>query len=796
MWTSLPSLLLRYGGAVVAVALAVWVRLLLDPQLGDHQLFGTFFVAVTLTAYLGGLGPALLAIVLGVLAADYYLLPPRGTIDFEHPEFFIDVILFAFVGVLTAVLSQALRVAHQRAEAEARALREQREWLAVTLSSIADGVITTDTAGCITFINPVAQALTGWSSQEAVGLPLRTVFRLLSEHDRKPVEGAFTRVNQKGLAVGYNLLVARNGREIPVADSVAAIRNERGSAGGVVLVFRDITERKRSEQTFRFLANASAALAALGDTERTLERVAQQAMPFFTDWCVVDMVEDDGSLRRAVMAHGEQKQVESAQALAQRDPNNAPAPICAGRVLRTREAVLLTEVTEAALREAARDEDQFRALREFGLRSCLAVPIKVRGQIVAVLSFATAESGRRFGPPDLLVAEDLANRASIALENALLYREAREADRRKDEFLAMLAHELRNPLAPLRNGLELLRSPGAEKEAARRAGELMHRQLQHLVRLVDDLLDVSRIMRGKIQLRKETTDLAAVVSRAVETALPLLDAQGHELTVALPDQPLHLSGDVVRLTQIVANLLTNAAKYTDRAGRVWLTAQRQGDEVVIRVRDTGIGIAADILPRIFEPFTQSDRAMTRAQGGLGIGLSLALRLAELHGGTVAGHSEGLGQGSEFVVRLPALPAGGAVEASPATPVEVPAPPSSSRRVLVVDDNVDGAESLAMILKVWGHTVRLSHDGPAALEEARRFQPEVVLMDIGLPGMSGLEVARQLRQQPEFAQTLLVAMTGYSQEADRRRSKTAGFDHHFVKPVELESLQVIVAGALP
>ncbi len=280
------------------------------------------------------------------------------------------------------------------------------------------------------------------------------------------------------------------------------------------------------------------------------------------------------------------------------------------------------------------------------------MPLVVSGNPLGVLTFATAESGRTYTDADLALANDLANRAGVAIENFRLYQALRDADRRKDEFLATLAHELRNPLAPIRNALQILKMPRVDAATVERSRDMMERQVHHLVRLVDDLLDVSRVMRGKIELRKERVELATVVARAVETVQPLVDAQGHELSVRLPTESLLLDADPVRLAQVVGNLLTNAAKYTEPNGRIWLTAEREGDEAVLRVRDNGIGIAPDMLPHIFELFVQVDHASTKAQGGLGIGLTLVKNLVEMHNGTVEARSDGLGQGSEFVVRLP------------------------------------------------------------------------------------------------------------------------------------------------
>ena len=373
----------------------------------------------------------------------------------------------------------------------------------------------------------------------------------------------------------------------------------------------------------------------------------------------------------------------------------------------------------------------------------------------------------------------------------------RQADRRKDEFLAMLAHELRNPLAPLRNGLHLLRLTGDDRAQAEKVLGMMGRQVEHLVRLVDDLLDVSRIMRGMVELRRQPLDLATVIGRAVETVQPFLAAQGHELSVELPPEPVALEGDAVRLAQVFANLLNNAVKYTEPGGHIALSAARAGGEVLVSVRDTGIGIAPEILPHVFDLFVQADRSHTRSHSGLGIGLTLVRRLVEMHGGSVTAASAGPGKGSEFVVHLPVTVAGELRVPSPPSrdrPDEPGGSPTATRgkRILVVDDNKDAATSLALLLRLGGHSVQVAHDGPEALEAVRSAAPEVVLLDIGMPGMDGYEVARRLRQTPGLEGVLLVALTGWGQEHDRRRSKEAGFDHHLTKPADPQALRDLFA----
>lgn len=373
------------------------------------------------------------------------------------------------------------------------------------------------------------------------------------------------------------------------------------------------------------------------------------------------------------------------------------------------------------------------------------------------------------------------------------------ADRQKNEFLAMLAHELRNPLAPISNGLQLLKLPGLDDDTLKQTTALMERQLFHLVRLVDDLLDVSRIVTGKMTFHREPTELSGIIARAIEETQPAIDARGHELMLSLPARPIIVDADAVRLAQVVSNLIVNAAKYTDTPSRIWLTVEKQTgerragegpiDEAVIRVKDSGVGIDPEMLPRIFSLFMQADNSLARSQGGLGIGLTVVKRIVEMHGGTVTALSEGLGRGSEFIVRIPV-----SVVGAPPKLVTLGAPPKSTtkRRILVVDDNVDAATTIASLLKAWGHDVQSVFNGTAALEAARSFRPEIILLDIGLPGISGYEVARQLRSEPALSGAVIAALTGYGQESDRNQSLEAGFDYHLTKPPDPKLLETLLA----
>jgi PAS domain S-box-containing protein len=561
----------------------------------------------------------------------------------------------------------------------------------------------------------------------------------------------------------------------------------------VCAIATDISDRKRAQEASRYLAEASASLASVVDYESTLQKVANLAVPYFADWSAVDVANDDGTLRRLAVAHNDPDKIRFVHELMREYPPDPHAPSGSLAVFRTGKPEIFHEITDELLAQAAKDERHLTLIRSLGLKSYICVPLVVSGKPLGVLTFATAESGRKYSDTDLALALDLANRAAVAIENTQLYQALREADRRKDEFLATLAHELRNPLAPIRNSLQILKMSRLDAATVERSREMMERQVHHLVRLVDDLLDVSRVMRGKIELRKERVDLATVVARGVETVQPLIDAQRHELIVNLMPGSLPLDADPVRLAQVVGNLLTNAAKYTEANGRIWLTAQKDKNEAVLRVRDTGIGIAPDMLPHIFELFMQVDHAATRSQGGLGIGLTLVKSLVEMHRGSIEAHSEGLGRGSEFVVRLP-LVNEERQETDENEKRELPQIParSSGHRLMVVDDNRDAADSLALLLRLQGHEVRVANDGAAALEMVKVYQPEIVFLDIGMPGMDGYEVARRLRRTPGLENTILAALTGWGQQDDRRRTAEAGFDHHLVKPPESKAVDSLLA----
>jgi PAS domain S-box-containing protein len=630
-----------------------------------------------------------------------------------------------------------------------------------------------------------------WTSRQPAWIPdvvKDTNFPRAPIADREGLHGAFG----IPVTVGAEFLGAVEFFSREIREPDADLLEMMGTIGGQIGQY---IERQSAEARLRvaeadahFLADASAALASVVDYESTLQKVARLAVPFFADWCAIDMLDEDNSLRRLAVAHVDPAKVDLARNMQRRFPPDPASPQGVWNIIRTGESELIAEISDELLESSVKDAELLAVLRELGLKSYIGVPLSVRGKVLGVLTFIAAESGRLYDANDLAVAEDLAHRAAVAIENSKLYHALREADRRKDEFLALLGHELRNPLAPISNALHVMKLPQADDAMRHHAREVLERQVENMVRLVDDLLDVSRIMRGKVELRREPVELANIVARAVETVQPVIDAEGHRLEMSLSPEPLWVYGDLLRLSQVVANLLNNAAKYTDKGGTITLTTAREGGQAVVRVRDTGIGLTPDLLPRIFDMFFQAARRTKEAQGGLGIGLSLVRGLVESHGGSVEAHSAGPGMGSEFVVRLP-IDRG---EGSAHRQRQRPADRLVARRVLVVDDNTDAADSLAMLLRLLGQNVLIAYDGQTALQQAEANPPAIAFVDLGMPRMDGYELARLFRAHSALKGVVLVALTGWGQPEDRQRTKETGFDHHLVKPVEAETLRQLLS----
>jgi len=631
------------------------------------------------------------------------------------------------------------------------ALYSQPDWCRVTLNCIGDAVITSDTKGRVTFLNVAAESLTGWSSDEAAGFPLETVFRVIDEENRQPpVELNTVNALRDGVVVrlaDQSLLIAKDGAERAIDDSAAPIRNDQGEVTGVVLVFRDITERRRAE----------AAIKASESRYRRLFETARDGI------LILDI-----STGKIIDAN----------------------PFICELLGYGHDELLSKELWQIGLfKDIEASRAAFQKLRDMGYVRYENLPLETKNGRQVDVEFVSniyEVNQRQVAQCNI---RDITDRSRLERQMQEQAEELMGLHRRKDEFLAMLSHELRNPLAPILNAMQLLRMRGDDSLVKQQARAIIERQVSHLVRLVDDLLEVSRITTGKVHVRPKRMDLRGVIENAIETVRSLIDSRGHEVFVSLPPEPIWLHADPTRLEQVVVNLLNNAAKFTDEEGQIWLSILQEGDAAVLRLRDTGVGIAPDMLQGIFELFTQAGRSLERSQGGLGIGLWLVQRIVEMHRGVVEAQSAGLGRGSEFIVRLPVLISPAAQP--PSELRESTAQRAHSCHVLVVDDNVDTAESMSMLLRASGHDVRTAYAGPTALEEAVAYQPNVVLLDIGLPGMSGYEVARRLRQHPKLKDVRLVAVTGYGLDSDIQLSQEAGFDAHMVKPIDLKKLNELL-----
>jgi signal transduction histidine kinase/ActR/RegA family two-component response regulator len=543
-------------------------------------------------------------------------------------------------------------------------------------------------------------------------------------------------------------------------------------------------EARRQAARLRLLEETSRILSSSLDSARTLDQLAKLLSPSLADVCSVSILTEEGKLERvAEAALNDDIARRMAEFRTARAPQEASHPLA--EVLEARQARLFKDYESAVIQRLPPDHPYTVFVRTLQLRNGLLVPLLRGERVIGVLALATLSgTGRTLTEEDLSLATAIAERAAVAIENARLHQRALEADRRKDEFLAMLGHELRNPLAPIRTALELMRLRAGDV-AFRRERQVIERQMEHLQRLVNDLLDVARITRGKLQLSREPVELSAVITRAIEMISPLLEEKRHTLNVEVPRVGLRLSGDRHRLAQVFSNLLSNAARYTDSGGRIELSAERQGGSLLVRVRDNGRGIEPAQLLRIFELFVQGADTTSRQEGGLGIGLALVKNLVEMHGGEVRATSQGPGQGSEFLVRLPLLD----VSQEPVPSEEPPALRRSERsaKVLLVDDNREAAEALGEALTLLGYEVKVAFDPAAALREAQGFVPEVAICDLGLPVIDGYELGRRLQKLRPGQPLGLIALTGYGQEEDHTRSREAGFHAHLVKPVELSTL---------
>ena len=750
-----------YAIALLGSGLIVATRHVLGDSGGVAKLISSmeFVVCVLAAGMIGGWKPGVVATIASPIAFMFFFVEPVFSFTSIRPRVLLGAAPFLIVGLAISVLCEGLHSALRRSDDRQRRLEleiaerrraelselDQAERLRVTLASIGDAVITTDAQGRVTYLNTVAESLTGWKAAEACGQALEKVFRIVSEQTRAAVESPVTRVLRDGYLAGlghHTLLLSRDGTGRPIDDSAAPIRDRGGTVVGVVMIFRDVSERRRAE---RALQTAVFELKIVTESMSALISRCSRELKYL--WVSKPYADWIGRLPDEIVG-------------------------------RSIEEVLGDEAYEQLLpyfeRVLSGEEVRYEEAANIGGRG--------RRWISAVYSPTFDAAGETDGWVAVVVDIDEKKRA----EKLLL-----EADRRKDEFLATLAHELRNPLAPIWNAVQYLQMKGPLDEDLVAARETIDRQVRQMTHLIDDLLDVSRISHNTLSLRMEQVELGRAVRSGLEAAQPLIEAAGHQLTVNVPAGPVYLNADATRLAQIVTNLLNNAVKYTDHGGRIAVNVERQGSEVVVTVKDNGIGIPPDVLPKVFDMFSQADQSIERSRGGLGIGLTLVKRLVELHSGSIEARSAGAGSGSEFIVRLPVV-----------NPMPVERRPGAGKgavgstrlpgtRILVVDDNKDAADTLAKILKMIGGELQTAYDGRSAFDAACAFRPEIVFLDIGLPEMNGHDVCRLIREQPWGRDMTMIALTGWGQNEDRQKSKGAGFDHHVVKPADFHAIMKVL-----
>jgi PAS domain S-box-containing protein len=726
--------LLRYGVAILATAVALLLAGIVRPVVPGTVL-SLFYGAVAVAVWYGGIGPAILTAVVGYIAGHILLLDPPNQFDFTTPLDLISIPVFLGTSTIIIALAETARRSARHAQAEStRSQRESEERRAAEqqakeanrrvttiLQSINECFFVLDHNWRFSYVNEAAERYFRRPKEALLG---RVVWEEFPETLGSPLEANYHKAVKERVPVHFEV-------QSPVSKRWLNIHTYP-SDEGLTVIFSDITRRKVAQEA----AERSAAFL------RIVADSAGVAIAYFDKGCRYRFVN-----RRYVELLGSPDQ----QAIG----HTLPEVHSADTYKRMQPLIEQAIAGEPFTRE-------------------IAMPLNAHGERHLIVTFRPdlTESGEVRGA--VIAISDITDRVNA--ERAL-----READRRKDEFLAILAHELRNPLAPILNSVRLLRLEPTQDPQQRHVRDIVDRQVRHMARLVDDLLDVSRITLGRINLHRELSTIDAVIANAVEASRPLIDASRHELTVRLPPAPVYLQADVTRLAQVFLNLLNNAAKYTPPGGKILIEGWVDGEDLLVRVKDTGVGIPPEMLSHIFDIFTQVDLSLERTQGGLGIGLTLANRLVEMHGGTLQAHSEGLGKGSEFVVRLP-------VSTPPAHPErkrarrEMPAR-QAKRRVLVVDDNIDAAESLTLLLQSAGHETLMAHDGIEAVEAAAAFHPDMVLLDIGLPRLNGYEAARRIRAQPENDSLVLAALTGWGQDEDKRQSLEAGFDLHLTKPVD-------------
>lgn len=983
------SATLRYGAAFLLTGLAILVRLPLSSVLGAGVPFILFYPIVTLSAWYGGLGPGLLATALSSFAATFLYIEPVGSFAFAGVSEMVRLLLFIGGGVFTSWICGVLRGATLRAneliKLQAKAAENDAK-LAAIVESSGDAIIGKTLEGTITSWNRGAEQTYGYTAAETIGRP---VSMLAPPERRQEMEEILEKIRRgERIANSDTVRVRKDGRRIDIYLTVSPIRDAEGNITGASTIARDITGRKRRERAMQFLAEASTALASSLDYETTLSTVARLAVPHFADWCSVDMKDESGTLSRLAVAHVNPEKVAWAHELQKRYPPDPREPRGVFNVLRTGQSEFYPEIPDELLVEGARDAEHLEVARRLGFRSAMLVPLKVRGKTLGVISFVNAESGRHHTEEDLTLAEDLANRAALAVDNSYLYRvehqtrvaaerasdrlmrlqavttalsktltsqqvagavieqgmkslnahagtvallnsagtefeitatlgfpqeivdkwrrfsastpiaiaaavrenepviiedfnawieryptlgplssvtgskalvafplivkgrtigalglsfpetqkfndedhafmlalaqqcaqaleraqlyeterrlrtEAEEANRIKDEFLATVSHELRTPLTAIVGWSSMLRMSKFDPETTAHAIETIERNAKAQTQIIEDLLDVSRIITGKLRLDTAHVQLDSIISTALDAIRPTAEAKGIKISSRIEPHTGTVWGDPARLQQVMWNLLTNAVKFNLRGGTIDVRLERVNSHVRIVVHDTGQGISPEFLPFVFERFRQADGTITRAHGGLGLGLSIVRHLIELHGGTIRAESEGEGKGATFTVTLPA---GVATEAErkwerlfqtadAASQIEC-SPALENMRVLIVDDEPDARHLLTTVIERCGARVESVASAREALKALSSFKPDVLLSDIGIPGEDGYALIRKVRAlgAEQGGKIPAVALTAYAREEDRMRALLAGYQVHLAKPVNPAELIAVLGG---
>ncbi|HEX8748597.1 MAG TPA: PAS domain S-box protein [Pyrinomonadaceae bacterium] len=695
----------------------------------------------------------------------------------------------------------------KRAEAE---LQRSRDQIEIILRGVAESITAQDSEGNLIYANDAAARALGFeSAKELLEHPVQEImqkYELLDEtgeqFKREELPGRIALRDGRPASATICYRSRATGEERWSFVQSTPVFDERGQVRFSINIFHDITERRRADQAQRFLAEAGAVMASSLDYEATLASVARMAVPTLADWCSVDVYDEDRNLKRLAVAHIDPKKVEWAHELQQRYPPDMDAEQGVPNVLRTGRSEIYPDITDEMLVAGAIDEEHLRIMREIGFTSAIIVPLVTQGRTLGVITFITAESARHYKQDDLVLAETLAHRAAIAIDNARLYSRAQEANRMKDEFLATLSHELRTPLTSILGWSSMLRAGQLEADAAKRAIEAIERNAKAQRQIIEDLLDVSRIITGKLRLDVRDVEPVALIDTAIEAVRPAYEAKGVRIQ-KLPDAGVgKLTGDPSRLQQVFWNLLTNAVKFTPKGGRVEIRLVRTDSHVEISVSDTGQGISQEFLPYVFDRFRQADSTTTRRHGGLGLGLAIVRHLVELHGGTVRAESEGTGRGSTFTVTLPLISdyqrvvteeVEHVLRRDDASPLECPER-LDGLKILAVDDEADTRELLRVTLTKCGAEVTTAGSAQEALELFRSSRPDLLVSDIGMPDEDGYELIRRIREMPEEegGSAPAVALTAYARAEDRLRSLRSGYQMHVAKPVELAELIAVVA----